>query len=61
MSFLEFEYKEIEEAKLIVGEDNSLEQEYKKMENAKEIMENENSVTGAYLSGRIQIPLPDKS
>ncbi len=26
---------------------------------AKEIMENENSVTGAYLSGRIKIPVPD--
>ncbi len=26
--------------------------------NAKEIMENENSVTGAYLSGRIKIPVP---
>lgn len=25
---------------------------------AKEIMENENSITGAYLSGRIQIPIP---
>ena len=53
MSFLEFEYKEIEEAKLIVGEDNSLEQEYKKMENAKEIMENLSSVYQAtgYESG----------
>lgn len=27
---------------------------------AKEIMENPNSITGAYLSGRLQIPLPDK-
>lgn len=27
---------------------------------AKEIMENENSITGAYLSGRIKIPVPDK-
>ncbi|MBQ3544766.1 MAG: excinuclease ABC subunit UvrA [Lachnospiraceae bacterium] len=27
---------------------------------AKEIMDNPNSITGAYLSGRIQIPLPDK-
>src|SRR5699024_8124283 len=25
---------------------------------AEEIMENENSITGAYLSGRIQIPVP---
>ena len=45
MSFLEFEYKEIEEANLIPGEDISLEQEYKKMENAKEIMEN---LSGVY-------------
>ena len=27
--------------------------------NAEEIMQNENSVTGAYLSGRIRIPVPD--
>ena len=27
--------------------------------NAEEIMQNENSVTGAYLSGRIQIPVPE--
>ncbi|SFR65140.1 excinuclease ABC subunit UvrA [Anaeromicropila populeti] len=27
---------------------------------AKEIMENENSITGAYLSGRIRIPVPEK-
>ncbi len=27
---------------------------------AKEIMENENSITGAYLSGRLQIPVPKK-
>lgn len=27
---------------------------------AKEIMENENSITGAYLSGRIQIPIPEE-
>ena len=45
MSFLEFEYKEIEEAGLTEGEDISLEQEYKKMENAKEIMEN---LSGVY-------------
>ncbi len=28
--------------------------------NAKEIMENKNSITGAYLSGRIQIPIPQE-
>ncbi|MCI6534673.1 MAG: excinuclease ABC subunit UvrA, partial [Lachnospiraceae bacterium] len=28
--------------------------------NAKEIMENKNSITGAYLSGRIKIPVPEK-
>ena len=27
--------------------------------NAEEIMQNEKSVTGAYLSGRIQIPVPE--
>lgn len=53
MSFLEFEYKEIEEARLVEGEDNSLEQEYKKMENAKEIIENLSAVYKAtgYESG----------
>lgn len=28
--------------------------------NAKEIMKNENSITGAYLSGRIKIPVPQE-
>ena len=28
---------------------------------AEEIMKNKNSVTGAYLSGRIKIPVPDRA
>lgn len=53
MSFLEFEYKEIEEAKLVAGEDVSLELDYKKMEHGKEIMEHLDKVYQAtgYESG----------
>lgn len=36
----EFEYKEIEEAKLVVGEDEELEQQYRRMVNSKKITEN---------------------
>lgn len=36
----EFEYQEIEEAKLLVGEDEELEQQYRRMVNSKKITEN---------------------
>lgn len=36
----EFEYREIEEAKLVAGEDENLEQQYRFMVNSKKIMEN---------------------
>ncbi len=36
----EFEYREIEEAKLIAGEDEELEQQYRRMVNSKKITEN---------------------
>lgn len=36
----EFEYREIEEAKLVAGEDEELEQQYRRMTNSKKITEN---------------------
>ncbi len=36
----EFEYREIEDAKLIIGEDEELEQQYRRMVNSKKITEN---------------------
>ena len=39
LSFLEYEVKEIEEAKLIVGEDEELETEFKRFSNGRKIME----------------------
>ncbi len=36
----EFEYREIEEARLLVGEDEELEQQYRRMTNSKKITEN---------------------
>ena len=36
----EFEYREIEQAKLVVGEDEELEQQYRRMVNSKKITEN---------------------
>ncbi len=36
----EFEYREIEEAKLIMGEDEELEQQYRRMSNSRKITEN---------------------
>lgn len=49
LSFLEYEVKEIEEANLVVGEDEELEQNFKKFSNGKKIMEGVNlaySATG---------------
>lgn len=49
LSFLEYEVNEIEEANLIVGEDEELEKDYKRFLNGKKIMEGVNlaySVTG---------------
>ncbi len=45
ISFLEFEVEEMEEAHLVIGEDEQLEQEYRRLANGQKIME---SVTGAY-------------
>lgn len=45
LSFLEYEIQEIEEAQLVVGEDEQLESEYKRLLNGQKIME---AVTGAY-------------
>lgn len=42
LSLAEFEYQEIEEAKLSIGEDDELENTYKKMVNSKKIMESLN-------------------
>ena len=39
LSFLEYEVKEIEEAKLVVGEDEDLETEFKRFSNGRKIME----------------------
>ncbi len=49
LSFLEYEVKEIEDANLVVGEDEELEQQFKKFSNGKKIMEGVNlaySATG---------------
>lgn len=45
ISFLEYEVKEIEEAKLIPGEDEQLEADYKRLANGQKIIE---ALTGAY-------------
>lgn len=39
MAFLEFEIQEIENAALIIGEDEALEQQYRKMNNSRKIMD----------------------
>lgn len=46
LSFLEYEVREIEEAGLEIGEDETLEANYRKFSNGKKIME---AVNGAYL------------
>ena len=43
LSFLEYEVKEIEDANLVVGEDEQLEQDYKKFSNGRKIMEGVNN------------------
>jgi len=47
LSFLEFEVKEIHDAKLIVGEDEELEEQFKKFSNGRKIMEAVNHAYGA--------------
>ena len=43
LSFLEYEVKEIEDANLVVGEDEQLEQDYRKFSNGRKIMEGVNN------------------
>lgn len=47
LSFLEYEVKEIEEANLVVGEDEQLESDYKKFSNGQKIMEGVNNAYNA--------------
>ena len=47
LSFLEYEVKEIEDANLVVGEDEQLEQDYRRFSNGRKIMEGVNNAYNA--------------
>ena len=47
LSFLEYEVKEIEDANLILGEDEQLEQDYRRFSNGRKIMEGVNNAYNA--------------